>query len=476
MNLSVLTLEIAVTGLALVVLLLDLFAASCRRGLGYVCLVGLLAILALTFTVDTTVPAAATALLTEDALALFFQRFFLVAAIFVIFMADEAAMGMAFGVAEFHVVVLMALAGMMLAAAANDFMMVFVALELISISFYVLVSFQRARLRSLEAGVKYLILSALSSAFLVFGIALIFGAAGQTNFTRLAGMLPDLAANRLCWLGLLLVLFALSFKIAAFPLQIWAPDVYQGAPTPVTAFLAIGSKAAGFALLLRVLFIAMPGFPGLWHKMLMLVAGVTILYGNLCAIPQRNLKRLLGYSSIANAGYMLLGVAAVNPDGSAAILYYLAGYLFALAAAFLIICVVMREGDDLGALAGLSRRSPLLAGVLTLVMVSLAGIPPLAGFFGKFLLLRALVENGGNTGSYWLAAVAIAGVVISVYYYFSVIRMMYWAKDPPDLSPITVPVRIKIPLMICAVGMFYLGLFPGTVLDSANEAVKSLKF
>ena len=192
------------------------------------------------------------------------------------------------------------------------------------------------------------------------------------------------------------MLVGLGFKIAAFPFQIWAPDVYQGAPTPVTAFLAVGSKAAGFALLLRVLFIAVPDITAQWSNLLIIISGVSILYGNLCAIPQRNLKRLLGYSSIAHAGYMLLGVAALSAAGRSAVLYYLSGYLFTVLGAFTVICLVLRqvEGEDVGALAGLHRRSPLLAATMTLAMASLAGIPPLAGFFGKFLLLKAVIEQG----------------------------------------------------------------------------------
>jgi NADH-quinone oxidoreductase subunit N len=477
-NFPPLTLEIAVAGLALVVLLLDLLTApQFKRRLGYVAMAGLLIILAASFLPQPGGAATADAMLAQDGLAVFFQRIFLVAAIFVLFMANECADRMPMGIGEFHVIVLMALTGMMLAAAANDFVLVFVALELISVSFYVLVSFQRSRLQSLEAGVKYLILSALAAAFLVFGIALIFGTANQTNFVRLSEEAAALNHNKVYWLGLLLVLFGLSFKIAAFPLQVWAPDVYQGAPTPVTAFLAIASKAAGFVLVLRVLFVAMPKLSVHWDKMLMVAAGITILYGNLCAIPQRNLKRLLGYSSISNAGYLLLGVAAVNASGSAAVLYYLAGYLFTLAAAFLVICVVMPDNDDIGALAGLSRRSPVLAVALALVMVSLAGIPPLAGFLGKFLLLRAVIERGAaDSGAYWLAGVAIIGVVISLYYYFAVIRVMYWAKDPPDLSPIAVPARVQIPLAACMIAMLYLGISPGAVWASATEAVKALKF
>lgn len=473
-----LTLEAAVSGLAVLVLLLDLWTAPKAKSLlGYMAIIGLLAILGLSFALDTTGWASSSSMLAQDGLAVFFQRMFLVAAIFVFLMAHEYADRIPMGLPEFHVITLMALTGMMLAAAASDLVMVFVSLELISISFYVLVSFQRSRLHSLEAGVKYLILSALSASFLVFGIALIFGTANQTNFVLLAREANALNPNKVYWLGVLLVLFGLSFKISAFPLQVWTPDVYQGAPTPVTAFLAISSKAAGFILLLRFLFVALPKLAIHWDKLLMLASGISILYGNLCAIPQRSLKRLLGYSSISNAGYMLMGVAAVNVAGSAAVLYYLAGYLFTLAAAFLVICAVGRDNDDIGSLAGLSRRSPLLAGTLALVMVSLAGIPPMAGFLGKFFLLQALIERGQtDTASYWLAGVAVVGVVISLYYYFSVIRVMYWSKDPPDLSPIVVPGRVQIPLAICIVAMIYLGITPGTVLASATDAVRALRF
>jgi NADH-quinone oxidoreductase subunit N len=355
--------------------------------------------------------------------------------------------------------------------------MVFVALELISVSFYILISFQRSRLHSLEAGVKYLILSALASSFLVFGIALIFGTGNSANFEALRFVGAKLALNKVFWLGLLMVLLGLAFKISAVPLQMWAPDVYQGAPTPVTAFLAVGSKAAGFILLLRVLLVAAPALAAHWSKLFILVAAVTILYGNLCAIPQRSLKRLLGYSSISNAGYLLLGVAALNASGAAALLYYLAGYLFTLAAAFTVICIVARESDDLSVLAGLHRRSPLLALALTLAMISLAGIPPLAGFLGKFLLLKAIIQQAPvDTAYLWLAGVTLAGVVISIYYYFGVIRAIYWAKQPDDLSAIPVSTPMRISLGLCIAGMLYLGIFPSLVWDSAAEAVKALKF
>jgi NADH-quinone oxidoreductase subunit N len=273
----------------------------------------------------------------------------------------------------------------------------------------------------------------------------------------------------------LFILVGLGFKIAAFPFQIWAADVYQGAPTPTTAFLAIGSKAAGFVLLLRVLFTAVPTVTAHWTNLLIVISGATILYGNLCALPQRNLKRLLGYSSIAHAGYLLLGVAALSAAGQSALLYYLAGYLFTVVAAFTVICLVTRhlDNDDVSALAGLNQRSPLLASTMTLAMVSLAGVPPLAGFFGKFLLLKSVVQAAqttGNHGYYCLAFTALAGVVISFYYYFGVVRAIYWSKDAPDLSPIQLSGPIKVAIIVCIGGMFWLGIFPNTVLNLANEA------
>ena len=207
----------------------------------------------------------------------------------------------------------------------------------------------------------------------------------------------------------------------------------------------------------------------------MAISAITILYGNLCAIPQRNVKRMLGYSSIAHAGYMLLGIAALSAAGQSAILYYLSGYLFTVLGAFTVICLVMRQvdGEDVSVLAGLNERSPLLAATLTLAMVSLAGIPPLAGFFGKFLLLKAVIEQGARNPAYYcLAFTALAGVVISLHYYFGVIRAIYWSRDVPDSSPIKLSRPIRISIYGCLAGMFYLGLFPTIVLRIATEATQ----
>jgi NADH-quinone oxidoreductase subunit N len=479
-------LEISVIGLGLVLLLADLFVpAGRRRFIGYAAIVALGVLLVTSLSGTGSCGQFGTAfggMFVNDALSLFFKQLFIVAAILVLFMAAEFSDHLAEGsVAEYYSLILFALVGMLFAASSNDFTMLFVSIELITITFYILVSFQRSKLQSLEAGVKYLILGALSSAFMVFGIALIWGTTGELNFTKLAAVAPQFETSRIFLLGVLLVLVGLGFKIAAFPFQIWAPDVYQGAPTPTTAFLAVGSKAAGFVLLLRVLFTAVPSVTHThqWANLLIVISAITILYGNLCAIPQRNLKRLLGYSSIAHAGYLLLGVAALSASGQSALMYYLAGYVFTVMAAFFVIALVMRHlaTEDISGLAGLNQRSPLLAATLTLAMVSLAGIPPLAGFFGKFLLLKSVIEAAqvtGNHGYYCLAFTALAGVIISLYYYFGVIRAIYWSKDVPDVSPIELSSPAKLSIWACIAGIFWIGLFPNMVLNITNEAAKAL--
>lgn len=482
MNYSLMVLEAAVILLGLGLLLADLWVPTeQKRNLGYAAAaaVGLIFLGSLLIHAPTKDPEFAFGTMyVLDVLALFFKRFFLLAAVAVLLMSVEFADRIQSGIGEFYALILFALSGMMFAASANDLILAFVALELITVTFYVLNSFQRHRLHSLEAGVKYLILGALSSAFMVYGIALIFGTANTTNFIELMAKTQAGLARPMLQLGLLLMLVGLGFKIAAFPVQIWVPDVYQGAPTPAVAFLAVGSKAAGFVLLLRVLFSAVPAITVDWTKLLMVISGLTILYGNLCAIPQRNLKRLLGYSSIAHAGYLLLGVAAMNASGSSAVLFYLSGYLFTVLAAFTVICLVMREvdGEDISLIAGLHRRSPLLAVTLSLAMISLAGIPPLAGFFGKFLLLKAVLEKGvAQPAYYWLIAVALVGVVISFYYYLGVVRAIYWGGAPENLPAISVSRPIRFSLYACITGMFYLGIFPNSLIEFASQAVKVFK-
>jgi len=476
------SLELSVTALGLVLLLADLWLpVERKRMLGYVAAAALLLLFLNTFTSHCSCALSGSAfggMFVQDGLSVFFKRFFLLTAVFVLLMAVEFSDRIAAGVSEYYSLIVFALVGMLFAASANDLAMLFVSIELITVTFYVLTSFTRGKVVSLEAGVKYLILGALSSAFMVFGIALVWGTTGKFNFSELAMVSARFADNRLFLIGLLMIMAGLGFKIAAFPFQSWAPDVYQGAPTPTTAFLAVGSKAAGFVLLLRVLFTAVPDVTAHAAKLIMWISAITILYGNLCAIPQRNLKRLLGYSSISHAGYLLLGVAALNTAGQSAVLYYLSGYLFTVMAAFTVIALVMRHLDteDISGLAGLNQRSPLLAATMTLAMVSLAGIPPLAGFFGKFLLLKAVIEQGAiNHGYYCLAFTALVGVVISLYYYFGVVRAIYWSKETGDRSEISVSTPMHFAIGVCIIGMFWLGLYPGALVNVAMNAVQVLK-
>lgn len=421
----------------------------------------------------------------QDSFARFFKTLFLLGGLLTLLITREFASRLPGGVPEFSALVLFALAGMMFAASANSFTQLFVAIELITITFYILASYQRDRLRSLEAGVKYLVLGAAASAVLLFGIALIYGASGTLGFSHFAAI-ERASFTSSQWtilqIGFILVLAGLGFKLAMVPFQIWAPDVYQGAPAPAATFLAIGSKAAGVALLLRVADLALDLEGDLYDRMLPWLAAATILYGSLCALPQRNLKRLFAYSGIAHAGYLLLGFTVLGEDGTRAILYYLVGYTFAVAAAFLAITLACPrdEDEDLSMLAGLHHRSPLLAVVLTLAMVSLAGIPPLAGFLGKFLLLHTVLAGASSDPALaWLAGIAILSVVISLYYYLGVIREIYWGKPAPwepktPHSPLPLSRTAQATLLGCTAGLFILGIYPKPFLAWAEQAAKSL--
>jgi NADH-quinone oxidoreductase subunit N len=493
MNLSLINIEIGVALLGVLVLLAGLWTPPNRRHLlGFCTALGLTLILALLVkqgvSVNPITDTDSSSGYERDGLAVFFKALFLLAGILVTLITMGFANRLRTGGAEVYALNCFALCGMLFAASANSFVMLFVSIELITITFYVLTSLQSHRLRSLEAGVKYLILGAAASAIMVFGIALIYGSAHTLQFNLIA---DGLAAGHmkqllLFQLGALLLLAGLAFKIAAVPFQVWAPDVYQGAPTPVTAFLAIGSKAAGFVLLLRVLYTAFqvqPGGPRLLEPtaLLSLMAAATILFGSLCALRQRNLKRLLGYASIASAGYALLGIVALNERGAAAVLVYLAGYLFAIIAAFTVISILTPddEDEDLSILANLHQRSPLMAVTLTLAVASLAGIPPLAGFIGKFLLLRAVIEPTAMFP--WLVGVALLGVVASLYYYFGIIREIFWGtgqwwtEKEPKSARIKLDDSQVVVLLICLLGMLVLGLYPQPLLELATDAVQVLK-
>lgn len=484
MNASLMFLEILVVLVGLGILIGDLWTpANQKKKLGY----GAAAFLGILFLIsfnleEGPVRYAFGGMYILDDLALFFKRVFLMSGAVVMVMAVQFAPKIRRGESEFYVLIMFALAGMMVAASAFDFSLLFVALELITITFYILASYLRSENTSLEAGVKYLILGALSSAVLVYGIALLFGSTSALSFIEITETLSrgsvTLASNPLAVAGAIMIFAGLAFKLAVFPFQFWAPDVYQGAPTPVTAFLAVGSKFAGMVLMLRVLFQALPSITVNWSAFLMTLAIFTILYGNLAAIPQKNFKRLMGYSSVAQAGYLMMGIVAMSVSGSSAILFYMVGYAVTVLSAFLVltICINATGSSEIRSLSGLMERSPLLASTMTLAMVSLAGIPPLVGFFGKFMLIQSLVESAPS-GWGCLVAAAIIGVVVSMYYYLGVVRTIIWDKP---LSGVETKIDVTTPCQVLLYGgiiaMVYLGLFPNDIVQAAQNAASVFKF
>jgi len=465
-------LEIGVLILGMVILMFEAFAAKMDKHLlAFAGILGLAAVLVASFFV---VPSPSSdqatgfwSFYTADSLSIFFKGFALITTILVLIMMIDYAPVLASSVAtrnvgstlgEFFALPIFTCAGLMYMASAIDFIFIFVSLELVTISFYVLVSFTRSNPATLEAGVKYLVLSALSTAFLVYGITWIFGATGQTNLERITVVLASSDTDRGAALfGMVLVLVALGFKIAAVPFQIWVPDVYQGAPTPVTAYLSVGSKAAGFVVLLRVLrpFLMLPEM----QRLLVLIAILTLIYGNLAALPQGNLKRLLAYSSIAHAGYLLIGVACF--DGGAVIFYLVAYLLMTLLSFAVLVIVSQRTGDRISDFDGLAKRSPFLAFAMLIAMVSLAGVPFTAGFLGKFFIFYAAIAQGQIA----LVVVGVITVGCGFYYYLKVVRAMYWQSTAKtDKIPVSALSRFAMSALILAI--IGLGIYPQPILKA----------
>jgi NADH-quinone oxidoreductase subunit N len=469
-------LEIDVLVLGLVILLVDAFAEKVnKRSIAVAAIVGLGAVLLASFFLapaPLVLPDVTGfwSFYTADSLAIFFKRFALVTTIFVLVMMIDYApivrstihgVTAQAGLGEFFALPVFTCAGLMWMASAVDFVMIFVSLELVTMSFYVLVSFTRRNPLTLEAGVKYLILSALSTGFLVYGITWIFGVTGETNLARIGTVLATQDIDRIPLLfGIALVLVALGFKIAAVPFQIWVPDVYQGAPTPVTAFLSVGSKAAGFVVLLRVLQ-PVSVFPQV-GRLLVGVAALTLIYGNFAALPQSNLKRLLAYSSIAHAGYLLIGVVSFS---GGAVAYYLVAYLLMTLLCFAVLIVVGNNGgEQIDDYAGLAKRSPFLAFAMLIGMMSLAGVPFTAGFLGKFFIFDAAIRQHQTL----LAVIGVITVGCGFYYYLKVVRAMYWL-EPVKAEPVQLSTLSRLTMILLIAAIFVLGIYPQPVLNALNQ-------
>ena len=406
-----------------------------------------------------------------DSLAWFFKGFFLLTMVFVFVMAQQFLKSLGKRKNEFYLLLWLALIGMCFMASSADFLLMFISIEILTISLYVMTAYLKSDKLSIEAGMKYLILGALASGFFLYGMSLLYGATGSTRFETIHGFVTTHAMAPMTLLALVLIFSTVAFKIAAVPFHMWVPDVYQGAPTPVTALLSVGSKAAGFVLLIRLFFGVFAPWHPQWSLVLAVLSAITMTYGNLVAMFQANIKRLLGYSSISHAGYLLMGAAAGSLLGAGAINFYLLGYLFTNLAAFLVIVLfsMATNSDEIDAYAGLSRRSGILACTMLLALVSLAGFPPLAGFFGKFTLLMAII----NRGYIWLALIAGVNIVISLYYYLMIAKRMY-VNPPQNTCPIPVSLNMRLILGIAIVGIIAIGIFQGPFLDAALNAVKGM--
>jgi len=387
---------------------------------------------------------------------------------------------------EYLAIILLATVGLMLLVGSEELLMIFIGLELLGLSLYVMAAFDRADMRSAEAGLKYFLFGSTSSAFTLFGISLIYGMSGSTGLAAISDKLAAAPVQPLLATGIIMTLIGFAFKIAAAPFHLWAPDAYQGAPIPSATFIASGSKVASFVVLGKIVLLGFGPVHGNagWHAMvagwspvLAVLAALSILIGNLVALAQINVRRLLAYSAVAHAGYTLLGLVAGSRDGFTATLFYATIYAVTLVGAFGVVAVVRSEtgGDDLRNFSGLAGREPLLAGCMAVFMLSLAGIPPLAGFFGKFYLFSAALRAGGNYGLLWLVALALFGSFVSLYYYLVVLKAIF--VDEPSLTTgsstdqSSSDVLQRITVAVLAAAILLLGLMPDTLAARILAAV-----
>ncbi len=459
---------------AAVLLLLDLLPPRDRKEhLGLVGLGGVVATLVTVLLLWGSPRQAFGGMVVLDNYALFFDVTIAYATGLVLLLSMDYIRRNGIETGEYYALIYFSAMGMMLLTSAADLIVIFLAVELMSLSLYVLAGFFSGRLASSESSMKYFLLGAFATGFLLYGIALIYGATGTTNLEQISTAAVGLGRDPLLVIGFGLLLVGFGFKISSVPFHMWAPDVYEGAPTSVTALIATGSKAAAFAALLRVLLSALRPVQPDWGALLWVAAVLTMTVGNVVAIAQSNLKRMLAYSSVAHIGYMLVGVVAGGSMGNAGLLFYLLVYTFTTVGAFGVILLLERGGQEavnLGDYSGLATRHPILALTLSLFLLSLIGIPPTAGFVGKFYLFAAAVR----AGSLWLAIIAVLNSAMAAYYYLRLIVYMYM-REPEGLPTVYVPsLAGSLALGIALSGVLYLGLMPAPLFDLARAAVAPL--
>ena len=463
--------ELALAALAVLVLVVGIVEGQNRstQASGWIALAGLLGLLGLTFVAEEGRSAFGGSFV-QDALSIFAKRLFVgSAAISVLGSLTLRHQSVSRRGAEYHFALLMSLLGMLVLASARDLILLFVAFELMSIPLYLLTGFMKRDAVAPEAALKFFLIGTVSAAVIAYGMSFIYGATGSTALAVIPLALS--AGQPLAFLGMTLLLAGLGFKIAAFPFHMWAPDAYEAANAPFVAWLSVAPKAAGFVAIIRLYMEGSGRAELIWLPLVATLAGMTIITGNLMAIPQTNIKRLLAYSGIAHIGYMLIGIAAFSTTGVAMVLFYLVAYLFGNMGAFMVVEVVSRaeESDGIDAYAGLAQRSPLLALSMLVFLLSLGGIPFVAGFWAKLYVFMAAIERG----MYGLVFLGAVLTVVALYYYLLVARQMY-IEAPVRREPVPVPALLGVAIGICLLGVVGIGLYPGPWVDVVMRVARSL--
>ncbi len=417
-------------------------------------------------------------LLAVDGFSTFFRILVCAAGMLVVLISSNYLREHGHDSGEYYALVLFSVAGQCLMAASNELIMLFIGLECSSIASYVLAGYLRDDKRNNEAALKYFLLGSFASAFFLYGVAWLWGASGTTSLSELRRLMLDPSsgvAGTMTAAATALLLVGLAFKVSAAPFQMWAPDVYQGAPAPVAAFLSVGPKAAAFAMFLRILMTTFLPIRDRWEPVLWAVALATMVIGNFAALHQSNIKRLLAYSSIAHAGYILVALTAMSDTGAAAAMFYLAAYTFMNIGAFAVVTWVAGREErhvELMDFAGLGRRSPAMAAVLSIFLLSLTGVPLTAGFFGKFYIFKAALDSD----LVWLAVLGLLNSAVAAYYYLRIIVMMYMHEPSTGAQPLPAPAAgIRLALAASVAGTFLLGVAPSLVLDYATASAPLLR-
>ncbi len=473
-KMSVIAPEVILSLFAMALLLINVFVKSETKGyLGYLGIAGIVVSLLTLLSGWGSPTEAFSGTIVQDNFAIFFKGIFLISAAMSILITDKYLVREECNQGEIYPLILFATVGMMLMAAGTDLMTIFLGLEVLSVSLYILAGFNRASLKSNEAGLKYFLLGAFSTGFLLYGMALIYGATGTTKVAKIAAVISQTGmgtSNLVLVAGMLLMATGFAFKIAAAPFHMWTPDVYEGAPTPMTAFMSVGPKAAGFAAFLRVFLVALPALKPEWTWLIWGLAVLTMTIGNITALYQQNIKRMLAYSSIAHAGYVLVGFTAGNAVGTAGILFYMLSYAFMNIGAFAIIILVGKKGEEnnnVSDYAGFGYKHPILAIAMCIFLFSLAGIPPAAGFIGKFYLFSGAIQ----AGYIWLAIIGVLNSAASVYYYLRVMVFMYFKDPTEEFAWVKLTPAFVVCLIIAVAGVLIPGVLPGVFLEIAQKAV-----